>query len=157
MRQHFDLTAPNLAATYAMNNNTWNVRVDLSSVTHITDHSYYWYSTYTLTSSSSSSSSSTHSSSSSSNSTGSSGGPPSGGGSSSVNSKIAIKMQKYLLNLVLKSDPSALWADDKLYWPKYNEANSTSGEQLIFDETLSAGQDDLANDEALIWNQALWW
>ncbi|KAF1926019.1 alpha/beta-hydrolase [Didymella exigua CBS 183.55] len=162
MKQHFDLTAHNLAATHAMGNNTWNARVDLSPATHGTDQSYYWYSTYTLTSSSSSTSSTN--SSSSSNSTSGSGGPPSGssgggmgGGSTSVDSEVAIKMQKYLLSFVLKSDPNALWAEDKLYWPKYNEANSTSGVQLIFNETMSTGEDDLANSKALFWNQALWW
>lgn len=74
-----------------------------------------------------------------------------------MNSKIATKMQKYLLSFVLKSNSNALWADDKLYWSKYNEANSTSGVHLIFNEILSAGEDGLANDKALFWNQALWW
>lgn len=41
MKQHFDLTAHNLAATHAMNNQTWNALCVLGSATHGTDQSYY--------------------------------------------------------------------------------------------------------------------
>jgi len=41
MKQHFDLTAHNLAATHAMNNQTWNALCALGSATHGTDQSYY--------------------------------------------------------------------------------------------------------------------
>lgn len=41
MKQHFDLTAHNLALTHAMDNNTWNGLVALDSATHGTDQSYY--------------------------------------------------------------------------------------------------------------------
>jgi carboxylesterase type B len=41
MKQSFDLTAHNLAATNAMNNKTWNAMVALDQATHGTDQSYY--------------------------------------------------------------------------------------------------------------------
>lgn len=41
MKQHFDLTAHNLAATQALNNKTWNAMVALDQATHGTDQSYY--------------------------------------------------------------------------------------------------------------------
>lgn len=41
MKQHFDLTAHNLALTHAMKNQTWNAMVNISSATHGTDQSYY--------------------------------------------------------------------------------------------------------------------
>lgn len=41
MKQSFDLTAHNLAATHAMNNQTWNAMIALDSATHGTDQSYY--------------------------------------------------------------------------------------------------------------------
>ncbi|TEA18310.1 Secreted lipase [Colletotrichum sidae] len=174
MKQHFDLTAHNLALTHALNNQTWNGLVALDSATHGTDQSYYWYSTYTLSSSSSSDStgSTTTNSSSSSNSTvtssapsatssSSAGGPPSGGsggfgGSTSVNSTIAIMMQKYLLSFVLTGDPNAKWAEDKLEWPQYGNS-STAGTQIVFNTTFYLDEDDLANEKALFWNKALWY
>lgn len=153
MKQSFDLTAHNLAATHAMKNNTWNAQVALGSATHGTDQSYYWYSTYTLSSSTGSSSNST---------TGNSTGGPTGGagggmGSSSVDATVAVQMQKYLLSFVLTGDPNTMWADDKLYWPKYNEKNSTAGTQIIFNTTLSIADDDLATDKSLFWNKVLWY
>ncbi|TDZ30048.1 Para-nitrobenzyl esterase [Colletotrichum spinosum] len=174
MKQHFDLTAHNLALTHALNNRTWNGLVALDSATHGTDQSYYWYSTYTLSSSSSSDStgSTTTNSSSSSNSTvtssassttspSSAGGPPSGGSggfgrSTSVNSTIAIMMQKYLLSFVLTGDPNAKWAEDKLEWPQYGNS-STAGTQIVFNTTFYLDEDDLANEKALFWNKALWY
>jgi hypothetical protein len=80
-----------------------------------------------------------------------------GGGASSVNAEVAVKIQKYLLSVVSKSGPNVLWADDELYWPKYNKGNLTDGVQLIFNETLSTGEDDRASDKALFRNQALRW
>lgn len=47
-KQHFDLTAHNMAFTHAMDNQTWNGMVQIDSSTHGTDQSYYWYSTYSL-------------------------------------------------------------------------------------------------------------
>ncbi|CAG7949948.1 unnamed protein product [Penicillium salamii] len=54
MKQSFDLTAHDYALTRALDNNTWNAMVALEQATHGTDQSYYWYSTYTLSSTSSS-------------------------------------------------------------------------------------------------------
>ncbi|KAK8200049.1 esterase [Phyllosticta capitalensis] len=161
MKQSFDLTGKNLALTHALKNNTWNARVSLDSATHGTDQSYYWYSTYSLSSSSSSSSSgsapSSSSNSTSSNST-SAGGMSGGmGGSSSVDSTVAIKMQKYLLSFVLTGNPNTKWADDKLFWPKYNANNNTKGNQICFNNTMYITDDDLANDKSLFWNKALWY
>lgn len=155
MKQSFDLTAHNLAATHAMKNNTWNAQVALGSATHGTDQSYYWYSTYSL----SPSSDSTESNSTTGNSTdgpsgGMGGGMPGGG---DVNATVAVMMQKYLLSFVLAGDPNAMWKDDKIYWPLYNENNSTSGTQMIFNETFSLGKDDLATEKSLFWNQVLWY
>ena len=99
MKQSFDLTAHNLALTQALNNQTWNAMVALGKATHGTDQSYYWYSTYTLsssttstsTASNSSSTASTPAASSTSNSTATT-GPTGGGmgGSTSVNSTVAV-------------------------------------------------------------------
>ncbi|WQF78765.1 Putative carboxylesterase, type B, carboxylesterase type B, alpha/Beta hydrolase [Colletotrichum destructivum] len=172
MKQHFDLTAHNLALTHAMDNQTWNGMVALDSATHGTDQSYYWYSTYSLSSSSSSdstgsatsnttaSNSTTTSTAASSSSSSSAGGPPSGGGggpggSSSVNATIAIMMQKYLLSFVLTGNPNTLWPEDKLEWPQYN--SSTAGTQIVFNTTFYLDNDDLANDQAKFWNKALWY
>ncbi|KAH6989222.1 esterase [Ilyonectria sp. MPI-CAGE-AT-0026] len=168
MKQHFDLTAHNLAATQALNNKTWNAMVALDQATHGTDQSYYWYSTYTLSSASSSNSSSSSSdistatSSSSAAATGVSssnsttGGPGGGGmGSTSVNSTIAITMQKYLMSFVLTGNPNKKWADDKLYWPQYNE--DTAATELVFNTTMYTQTDSLLNDQALFWNKAKWY
>ncbi|ETS81567.1 hypothetical protein PFICI_06569 [Pestalotiopsis fici W106-1] len=178
MKQHFDLTAHNLALTNAMKNQTWNAMVALDSATHGTDQSYYWYSTYTLDTSSSDDSTTTTTSSaavsdvatatsaapsatgtSAGNST--SGGPGGsssggmGGGSSSVNATIAVTMQKYLLSFILNGDPNAQWADDKLYWPRYNE--SEVGTELVFNTTMYTQDDDLAIEKVVYWNKALWY
>ncbi|KAG7384922.1 hypothetical protein PHYBOEH_009252, partial [Phytophthora boehmeriae] len=193
MKQSFDLTGKNLALTHALNNQTWNAEVALSTATHGTDQSYYWYSTYTLSTSSSNQSYywystytlSTSSSSSSATTTttstgsaatvgeigstgmtdGSSTGGPGGaggaggaggmGGGSSVNSTIAVMMQKYLLSFVLTGNPNTMWAEDKMYWPLYNE--SSEGTQIVFNDTFTVADDDLANAKSLFWNKALWY
>lgn len=151
MKQSFDLTCKNLALTQYLKNNTWNAMVALDQATHGTDQSYYWYSTYSLSSSDSSSTTTT-----SSNSTSS--GAPSGmgggmGGSSSVNATVAVAMQKYLLSFVLTGNPNTEWADDKLFWPKYGNDTNT----LVFNSTFYLEEDDLANDKCLHWNKALWY
>lgn len=172
MKQSFDLTGKNLALTHALNNQTWNAEVALSSATHGTDQSYYWYSTYTLDTSSSSESTTTTTTASSGASTtsvgeasgmamadGSSTGGPGGaggmGGSSSVNATVAVMMQKYLLSFVLTGNPNTKWADDKIYWPLYNESNA--GSQIVFNDTFNIADDDLANAKSLFWNKALWY
>lgn len=164
MKQSFDLTAHNLALTQALNNKTWNAMVALDSATHGTDQSYYWYSTYSLSSSSSTGNDST------------SGGPPTKarlrrhmrdlghdiwkrqmpGGSTSVNSTIAISMQKYLMSFVLTGNPNTMWSSDKLYWPQYLNG-SYSATELVFNTTFYTQTDALANDKSLFWNKALWY
>ncbi|KAE8983411.1 hypothetical protein PR001_g19287 [Phytophthora rubi] len=174
MKQSFDLTGKNLALTHALNNQTWNAEVALSTATHGTDQSYYWYSTYTLsTSSTGSSSSDTTTASSGVSATtvgdasgtgmtdGSSTGGPGGAGgmggmgSSSVNATVAVMMQKYLLSFVLTGNPNTMWAEDKIYWPLYNE--SSVGTQIVFNDTFTVADDDLANAKSLFWNKALWY
>ncbi|GKT43534.1 lipase 1 [Colletotrichum spaethianum] len=173
MKQHFDLTAHNLALTHALNNQTWNGLVALDSATHGTDQSYYWYSTYSLSSLDSSDStdstisnttvskSTATSAAASATSSSSAGGPPSGGaggpgGSSSVNATIAVMMQKYLLSFVLTGNPNTMWPEDKLEWPQYGNS-STAGTQIVFNTTFYLEEDDLANDQAKFWNKALWY
>ncbi|KUF83785.1 Pectinesterase [Phytophthora nicotianae] len=175
MKQSFDLTGKNLALTHALNNQTWNAEVALDSATHGTDQSYYWYSTYTLSTSSSSSSDTTTATTTTASSgasttsvgdsssmgmtDGSSTGGPGGaggmGGSSSVNATIAVMMQKYLLSFVLTGNPNTMWADDKIYWPQYNE--SSEGVEIVFNDTFTTSDDDLANAKSLFWNKALWY
>ncbi|KAH8679596.1 Alpha/Beta hydrolase protein [Tricladium varicosporioides] len=161
MKQSFDLTAHNLALTQALGNETWNAMVALDQATHGTDQSYYWYSTYTLSSSTSASTATATAtmanSTTSSNSTTST-GPTGGGmgGSSSVNATIAIMMQKYLMSFVLTGNPNTLWPSDKLNWPQYGNS-STAGTQLVFNTTFYLEEDDLANEKALNWNKALWY
>ncbi|RLN02770.1 hypothetical protein BBJ28_00011396 [Nothophytophthora sp. Chile5] len=175
MKQSFDLTGKNLALTNALKNSTWNAEVALDSATHGTDQSYYWYSTYTLSTSSGSSSADDYttstttatSSSTSGDSVGetsstgtmdgsSTGGMGMGGGSSSVNATIAVMMQKYLMSFVLTGDPNTMWADDKLYWPQYGN-ESGPGTQIVFNDTFTLAEDDLANEKSLFWNKALWY
>ncbi|KAI3554927.1 esterase [Colletotrichum abscissum] len=172
MKQHFDLTAHNLALTHAMNNQTWNAMVALDQATHGTDQSYYWYSTYSL-SDSTSSTGTTTSNSTTSNSTATSaaasatasssaGGPPSGGaggpggGSTSVNATVAVMMQKYLMSFVLTGNPNTMWPEDKIEWPQYG-SSSAAGTQLVFNTTFYLEEDDLANAQAKFWNKALWY
>ncbi|KAL4144999.1 hypothetical protein PRNP1_012673 [Phytophthora ramorum] len=170
MKQSFDLTGKNLALTHALKNQTWNAEVALSTATHGTDQSYYWYSTYTLSTSSDSTTTSTTASSGASttsvgdasstgmtdgSSTGGPGGAGGMGGSSSVDATVAVMMQKYLLSFVLTGNPNTMWADDKIYWPQYNE--SSVGSQIVFNDTFTIGDDDLANAKSLFWNKALWY
>ncbi|KAJ2897943.1 alpha/beta-hydrolase [Zalerion maritima] len=163
IKQHFELTAHNLAATHGLNNQTWNALVELGSATHGTDQIY---STYTLSSSASSDSevdtdatgTTAASSAAASTTAGLGGNSTDGGGiggSASVDSGIAIMMQKYLISFIQTGDPNTLWADDKLYWPMYNE--SDNGVEIYFNTTFTTGHDDLANDQALFWNKALWY
>ncbi|OJJ42201.1 hypothetical protein ASPZODRAFT_105629 [Penicilliopsis zonata CBS 506.65] len=131
IRQSFDMTAHNLALTQALNNQTWNARVDLDSAVHGTDGLFYWYSTYELL-------------------------PQSGlggGVSGYVNVTVAHQMQKYLLSFVLTGNPNTLWPEDKIHWPQYGNETNT----LIFNNTMSITTDDLANDRSLFWNKALWY
>uniref|UniRef100_H3GQ42 Carboxylesterase type B domain-containing protein n=1 Tax=Phytophthora ramorum TaxID=164328 RepID=H3GQ42_PHYRM len=180
MKQSLDLTAKNLALTNALQNSTWNAEVALSTATHGTDQSYYWYSTYTLSTGSSTSRRAQASDSASSyyanvsagstttgnsvndqgssfggmgGSTGMGGGA--GGGDSSVNSTIAVMMQKYLLSFVITGNPNTMWPDDKLYWPQYNE--SSVGTEIVFNDTFTVADDDLASAKSLFWNKALWY
>ncbi|KAH8659810.1 Alpha/Beta hydrolase protein [Xylariales sp. PMI_506] len=174
MKQHLDLTAHNLALTHAMNNQTWNALVGLGEATHGTDQSYYWYSTYTLDTSSSSDTTSSASTTTAAatvttstsaaatgNSTGTDSGAPSGAGggagsSSSVNATVAVTMQKYLMSFVLTGNPNTEWADDKLFWPQYNE--TTTGTELVFNTTMYVrDEDDLALEKVVYWNKALWY
>lgn len=164
MKQALDLTCKQHAVTNALSNQTWNALVALDEATHGTDQSYYWYSTYTLSSSSSTTTrklQSTDASGSavvgSSSGASSVGGPGGAGGmsSSSVNSTIAVMMQKYLLSFVLMGNPNTEWADDKIYWPLYNE--SDSGIQLVFNDTFTTSEDDLANDKCTFWHKVMWY
>jgi hypothetical protein len=180
MKQSLDLTAKNLALTHALNNQTWNGRVDLGEATHGTDQSYYWYSTYTLSSTSTTTTTTTDNSTSTSsavtvtsssatvsNSTSTSNsttttttGPGAGGagmGSSSVNATIAIMMQKYLLSFVLTGNPNTMWPNDKINWPMYNSTTGTSGTQIVFNDTFTVEDDDLASAKSLFWNKVLWY
>jgi hypothetical protein len=61
-------------------------------------------------------------------------------------------MQKYLLSFVLTGNPNTLWANDKLYWPQYD-----NGTQIVSNDTFSLTQDDLATAKSLFWNKALWY
>lgn len=79
------------------------------------------------------------------------------GGSSSVNSTVAVTMQKYLLSFILTGDPNAQWADDKLYWPRYNESETGNGIELVFNTTMYTQDDDLAIEKVVYWNKALWY
>ncbi|KAL3672198.1 hypothetical protein V7S43_002860 [Phytophthora oleae] len=180
MKQSLDLTAKNLALTNALQNATWNAECALGSATHGADQSYYWYSTYTLSTSSSTSrrmqatdSASSYyanvSAGSAATSLGSAqggsfggmgsstgmGGAGGAGDDSSVNATIAIMMQKYLLSFVLTGNPNTMWPDEKLYWPQYNE--SSVGTEIVFNDTFTVADDDLANSKSLFWNKALWY
>ncbi|ETN22092.1 hypothetical protein PPTG_02134 [Phytophthora nicotianae INRA-310] len=172
MKQSLDLTAKNLALTNALKNTTWNAECALGSATHGADQSYYWYSTYTLSTSSSISrraqatdlASSYYANVSAASagigsalegSFGGMAGAGGAGGESSVNSTIAIMMQKYLLSFVITGNPNTMWPDDRLYWPQYNE--SSVGTEIVFNDTFTVADDDLANSKSLFWNKALWY
>lgn len=177
------MTAKNLALTNALKNETWNAEVALGTATHGADQSYYWYNTYTLSTSSSTSrrAQATESANSyyasvsagseatgsaamgssvggmgSSTGMGMGGGAGGGaGGDSSVNSTVAIMMQKYLLSFVITGNPNTMWPNDKIYWPQYNE--SSVGTEIVFNDTFTVADDDLANAKSLFWNKALWY
>ncbi|KAG3110448.1 hypothetical protein PI124_g7825 [Phytophthora idaei] len=83
------------------------------------------------------------------------GGDGCAGGDSSVNSTVAIMMQTYLLSFVITGNSNTMWPDDKLYWPQYNE--SSVGTEIVFDDTFTVADDDLANSKSLFWNKALWY
>lgn len=159
MKQHLDLTAHNLALTHALNNQTWNAMVALGQATHGTDQSYYFYSTYSLDTSSSddtataTTSAAAAATSAAGNSTG--GGMGGGMGSTDVDATVAVTMQKYLLSFILTGNPNTEWADDKLFWPKYNE--STAGTEIVFNTSMYLQDDDLALDKVVYWNKALWY
>lgn len=146
MKQHFDLTAHNMAFTHAMSNETWNGMVQIDQATHGTDQSYYWYSTWTLSSDSTTTTTT--------NSSSSAGGGGGFGGSSSVDTATAIKMQKYLLSFVLTGNPNTQWPEDKLEWPLYSEG----GQDLVFNTSgLYTQASDLENAKVAFWNKALWY
>ncbi|KAL3418750.1 carboxylesterase family protein (secreted protein) protein [Phlyctema vagabunda] len=159
MKQSFDLTAHNLALTQAMDNQTWNAMVALGSATHGTDQSYYWYSTYSLSLSDTTSTSASNTTTTSSNSTAGAimGGGAGGMGSTSVDSTVAIMMQKYLLSFVLTGDPNTMWAEDKIEWPMYNSSSTLETTQIVFNDTFYLAEDDLANTKSLFWNKAIWY
>ncbi|ETP48203.1 hypothetical protein F442_06013 [Phytophthora nicotianae P10297] len=159
-------------ATNALKNTTWNAECALGSATHGADQSYYWYSTYTLSTSSSISrraqatdlASSYYANVSAASagigsalegSFGGMAGAGGAGGESSVSSTIAIMMQKYLMSFVITGNPNTMWPDDKLYWPQYNE--SSVGTEIVFNDTFTVADDDLANSKSLFWNKALWY
>ncbi|EGZ09267.1 hypothetical protein PHYSODRAFT_318922 [Phytophthora sojae] len=139
MKQSFDLTAKNLALTNALNNQTWNAEVALGETTHGYDQNYYWYSTASTTASSMSSEEAASV----------------GAVTTTVNATIAIKMQKYLMSFVLTGNPNTMWTEDKIYWPLYNE--SSVGTQIVFNDTFTVADDDLANAKSLFWNKTLWY
>ncbi|KAI3396786.1 hypothetical protein diail_11686 [Diaporthe ilicicola] len=144
MKQHFDLTAHNMAFTHAMDDQIWNGMVQIDQSTHGTDQSYYWYSTWTLSSDSTSTTTNTSSST-------RTGGF---GDSSPVDTATAIKMQKYLMSFVLTGNPNTQWPDDKLEWPLYSE----SGYDLVFNTSGFYTQtSDLENAKVAFWNKALWY
>ncbi|KAG2509837.1 hypothetical protein BBO99_00008830 [Phytophthora kernoviae] len=148
MKQSFDLTGKNLALTHALNNQTWNAEVSLGEATHGYDQNYYWYSTYTLSTASGSSADSAA--------TLSAGEAASVGAvTTTVNGTIAVMMQKYFMSFVLTGNPNAMWPEDKIYWPVYNE--SSVGTQIVFNDTFTLSDDDLANSKSLYWNKALWY
>ncbi|KAG1712350.1 hypothetical protein DVH05_000097 [Phytophthora capsici] len=151
MKQSFDLTAKDIALTHALNNQTWNAQVALGAATHGVDQNYYWYSTYALETTSSSSSSNATTTE-----TMSAGEAANVGAvTTTVNSTIAVAMQKYLVSFVLTGNPNSVRPEDNIYWPMFNE--SSVGTQIVFNDTFTVADDDLANAKSLFWNKALWY
>ncbi|KAG6941421.1 hypothetical protein JG688_00018679 [Phytophthora aleatoria] len=147
MKQSFELADKNIALTHALNNQTWNAEVALGDATHGADQNYYWYSTYTLnTSSNSSSDTETLSA-----------AEAAGVGAvtTTVNATIAVAMQKYLVSFVLTGNPNSVWPEDNIYWPMFNE--SSVGTQVVFNDTFTVADDDLASAQSIFWNKALWY
>jgi len=66
-------------------------------------------------------------------------------------------MQKYLMSFVLTGNPNTKWADDKLFWPKYLNGTDYAYTELVFNDTFTLQEDDLATGKSLFWNKALWW
>ncbi|KAG2867177.1 hypothetical protein PC118_g1534 [Phytophthora cactorum] len=62
-------------------------------------------------------------------------------------------MQTYLLSFVITGNSNTMWPDDKLYWPQYNEYKV--GTEIVFDDTFTVADDDLANSKSLFWNKEL--
>lgn len=58
---------------------------------------------------------------------------------------------------MLTGNPNTLWPEDKINWPMYNTANGTSGTQIVFNDTFTIEEDDLANAKSLFWNKVLWY
>ncbi|CAN8095494.1 unnamed protein product [Discula destructiva] len=142
LKQHFDLTAHNMAFTHALDNQTWNGMVQIDQSTHGTDQSYYWYSTYSLADSTSSANATSALKSRQ---------APS---ASTVDVATAVKMQKYLMSFVLTGNPNTMWSEDKLEWPLYSEG----GQDLVFNTTAFFTQaSDLENEQVAFWNKALWY
>ncbi|GMF24661.1 unnamed protein product [Phytophthora lilii] len=134
MKQSFDLTAKDIRGM---------LKVALGAATHGVDQNYYWYSTYLLATASGSSSDITTTTA-----TLSAGEAASAGAvTTTVNATIAVTMQKYLLSFVLTGNPNFVWPDDKIYWPLYNE--SSVGTQIVFNDTFTTADDDLANAKSL--------
>ncbi|KAG7399930.1 hypothetical protein PHYBOEH_007616 [Phytophthora boehmeriae] len=144
MKQSYEVSSKNLALTNSMQNATWNAEVGLSPAVHGTDQSYYFYSTYKLSAESENAANVSAAEAAS-----------VGAVTSTVNSTTARMMQKYLLSFVLTGNPNTMWADDKIYWPRYNE--SSVGTQIVFNDTFSIADDVLANAKSLFWNKALWY
>uniref|UniRef100_H3H293 Carboxylesterase type B domain-containing protein n=1 Tax=Phytophthora ramorum TaxID=164328 RepID=H3H293_PHYRM len=145
MRQSYEVTAKNFALKNALRNETWNGEVGISPAKHGTDQSYYFYSTYSLSTSSNETTSTSYDAAEA---------ALVGAITSPVNATIAVMMQKYLLSFVLTGNPNTMWADDKIYWPQYNE--SSVGAQIVFNDTFTTTGDSLANAKSLYWNKALW-
>ncbi|KAF2143509.1 uncharacterized protein K452DRAFT_297234 [Aplosporella prunicola CBS 121167] len=160
IKQSFDLAAKDLAVIQALQSQTWNAMVALDTAINGTGQNYYSYSTSSLSSSFASfssgsvggpsGSSNSNTSSNSSSPAGSMGGGMRG--SSSVNSTIAIMMQKYLLSFVLAGNPNTKWADDKIHWSPF-----VNDMQLVFNSTFYLDEDNLMNSRVLYWNRALWY
>ncbi|KAE8908634.1 hypothetical protein PF005_g11905 [Phytophthora fragariae] len=148
IRQSYEITAKKYALTRALNNQTWNGEVGISPAKHGTDQNYYFYGTYKL-SASSNDTTTTNTAFKAAE------AALSVAITSPVDPTIARQMQKYLLSFVLTGNPNSVWADDKPYWPRYNE--SVAGVQIVMNDTFSIADDYLAGSKSLFWNKALWY
>jgi len=178
IEQSLDITAHNLAVTNALKNQTWNALVNLKTADHGTDQSYYWYSTYNLSTTATTASNSTLTSSVAYTSPTSFGvKDPGFKDFSAINTtvavgflftllpdiinlaliKVQIMMQKYLLSFVITGNPNTLWPKDKLEWPMYTNFSIAEFTNLVINETFSLAADDLATEKSLFWNKALWY
>ncbi|EGZ09277.1 hypothetical protein PHYSODRAFT_249859 [Phytophthora sojae] len=148
MQQSAQVTSKNLGLTYALGNQSWNAEVGISPAKHGTDQSHYFYSTYTLSIPTNDSTATLTSEAAALTALSSSITSP-------VNATVARQMQKYLLCFVITSNPNSAWPDDKPYWPRYNE--SSDGVEIVFNDTITVADDDLANEKSVYWNKALWY